>query len=88
MGVLERSQPKAYGFGGRSLPVADAGPSVPGWVARAAARCGAASRGFMPGVRGGTSWGSKNVGAERLSMRRDGVDYRAASATKRSLLYR
>jgi hypothetical protein len=41
----------------------------------------------MPGVRGGTSLGSKNVGAERLSMRRDGVDYRTASATKRSLLY-
>jgi hypothetical protein len=41
----------------------------------------------MPGVRGGTSLGSKNVGAERLPMRRDGVDYRAASATKRSLLY-
>jgi hypothetical protein len=41
----------------------------------------------MAGVRGGNSRGSKNVGAERLSMRRDGVDYRAASATKRSYPY-
>lgn len=87
MGVLERSQTKAYGFGGHTLPVAGTRPSVLGWVARAAAGCGTVGRGFMAGVRGGNSRGSKNVGAERLSMRRDGVDYRAASATKRSYPY-
>jgi len=86
LGVLERSQTKAYGFGGHTLPVAGTRPPVPGWVARAAAGCGTGAS-DMPGVRGGTSLGSKNVGAERLSMRRDGVDYRTASATKRSLLY-
>ena len=86
MGVLERSQPKAYGFGGRTLPVADAGPPVPGWIARAATACGTVVS-VMPGVQGGTSRGSKNGGMEGLSMGHDGVDHRAASATKRSLLY-
>ena len=85
MGVLERPQPNAYGFGDRTLPVTDAGPPVPGWVAGAAGYGTFAT--VMPGVRGGTSRGSKHGGMERLSMRRHGVDYHAASATKRSLPY-